>query len=423
MTLLETFAGSFVEALTLCCLISLFDSGYGERKWKVVVIVIIVAGVTVITDSLFIPARYFINYLTFILLLSILVKRKLFYVLFEFLISLSMFALLEILFVFVSDRIGIANSLSIADRMTHLGLIFVLCCFIASNKKLQLRLRYDYSKHREEIYLITGTIFLISLMVLYHWDTDQETFFQDLGMVISFMLAWCALNLYLLKKLVDNRRQKELISIHERYLEMTDSLLDGLYAKEHEFKKHLQTILGFTDMEQTDQAITDIREYILEIHKDGKRPEREKSYQTGNSIINALLYSKAKEAETSHITLFYIPSSTPPDYPCQKHELVEIIGNLIDNAFDYVKTLAVEERKVFLSLENRDGKKVIEVRNTYEKKSQEQIPFMAKKGYTTKEGSHRGYGLYNVTAIASRYNGTLKLFYENDQLVVLVLFQ
>lgn len=423
MNLVETFVCSFIEVFSLCFLLNLFNSKYLQRPINVILIALTTAALTSATDALLIPVGYLINYLTFMILLSVIFKIKLFNIFFEFLLSGSFYSIIQLIFLFVTNEVGVLNSLSITDRIIHLTLTIIICITLGTNRKIQLKVRHVYLKYIEQIYLVAGNIFIFAMISQYLWDIDSKSFLADVSIITAFVVLWCSMNVYLLKKLADNRRQKEIISLHEQYETMSENLLNGLYAEKHEFKKHLQTIEGLIHTNEPINAVDAIENYIFTVlNLNETITRKERSFHTGDSLINALLYSKYKEAEENKINLYYVPAGIFPEFPCEKHELIEIIGNLIDNAFDYVKTLELNDRKVFVRIEYESGHKCLEVLNTYYSKGIENLDIMSKKGYSTKKGDRRGYGLYNVKNIAAKYNGKLNIYSQENQLIVQVLF-
>jgi two-component system sensor histidine kinase AgrC len=424
MTLYETFAGAFIEALSICFVLNLFNSKYLESKVKILIITLIVASTTTLTDAFLVPVGYLINYLVFIVILSLLMHIKIVSVFFEYIFTLAIIALIQLFFIFISSILKEIDDLSVLERFIHLFLILVICMIVGKSRILQLKIRPFYLNYIEEIYIIAGNLFILIIVVLYLWDTNSKAFYGDLGLIIIFAILWCIINIYLMKKLMDDRKQREVIMIHEQYMEMTENLINGLYSEKHEFKKHIQTVEGLIHTNNADEAIKNIENYIKELsNTNEKRNNRHISFQTGNSVVNGLLYVKANEAIQNHINFYYRPAKTFPEFPCQKYELIEVIGNLIDNAFDYVKGLELNERKVLIEIDTINDQKYIEVKNTYYSKASENYDLMSKKGYSTKDGDRRGYGLYNVKCIASKYNGKLNIYCEENDLIVQVLFQ
>ncbi|WP_164914312.1 sensor histidine kinase [Aminipila luticellarii] len=206
-------------------------------------------------------------------------------------------------------------------------------------------------------------------------------------------------------------------------METTENLLNGLYSDKHDFNKHLQAIQSLCQFEEPSKAVREIELYIEELKtKEQNKRKSSVSANTGNGVVNALLYSKTREAEKRQIQLYYVPSGVFPDFPCEQYELVQILGNLLDNAFEYVEGLEREQRSVMLSISEWENKKKIEVRNTYQRKKGKEISISQDKNYSTKSGERRGYGLQNVRAVTQKYHGKFNIFQEDNEFIVEVLF-
>lgn len=423
MTLTQTFIGSFLEVFSLCYFMSIFNEKYKESLVKLIIITFIVALITTATDVIYIPVGYIINYVSLILLLVLILHLNLFSVLFEFLFGLAALAIFQLFLLFVTSFFTEPDHLIFPIRVLHLVIMMILSIAIGNSKKIHMLVRPFYEKYMEIIYLVAGNLFLFMIVQLYLWDSsNHEIFLESIGVLTVFVLLWCCINGYLFLKLIDNQRKNKLIEVHKQYFDMTENLLHNLYAEKHEFKRHLQTIEGMTYIESSTDAVNDIQEYILGIEKENNRKAASAiSFNTGDSVINGLLYTKFNEAKQNDINFFYVPSGTLPKFSCEKFELIEIIGNLMDNAFEYVKNLEPEERKVVLKIEPFEDKSCIQVSNTFIADENTNLSAMTKKGYSTKEGEKRGYGLYNVKRIALKYNGSLNIFTQESQLVVQVL--
>ena len=68
-----------------------------------------------------------------------------------------------------------------------------------------------------------------------------------------------------------------------------------------------------------------------------------------------------------------------------------------------------------------ENSKVIEVRSTGVMLLPKDIDHIFERGFTTKKGKHRGYGLYNVKKIVDYYNGTIELSFEEEYVVFRIL--
>lgn len=86
------------------------------------------------------------------------------------------------------------------------------------------------------------------------------------------------------------------------------------------------------------------------------------------------------------------------------HKIVELLGNLLNNAADAVK--ANKTGRISLTMVERPETITIEVSNESEEIDYKRIQDFFKKGYSEK-GRNRGYGLYNVRKICEEYGITI----------------
>lgn len=424
MTHIETLICSFFEILSVCCIMNVFHSKYLEQKWKAIVVSILVAVIVTATDGFPLVAGYLVNYGSIVMLLTLVTRRPIVSVFFEFCFAMAAMVSMEFILIGISNKVGVLNSLSLFDRMSHLVVVITVCIIVGMNPWMHKTVRPFYERYREPIYLTGLNLLAFPIIWVYFWDSDHVALLDDLGIVTVFLVCWILINLYLLKKMIENSQQKSMINIHNQYVEMSESLLDELYSKEHEYHKHLQAIEGFCRTEKSSKALEMIEAYIESLkHEDSGKGSQRKNINTGDGVLNAFLYSKNKEAQQCDIQLIFFPMGIFPSFPCEKYELIEVLGNLINNAFDYVKTLEdKEKRKVYLKIEEQKGKGMIQVINPYFGEIAT-INHMSKKGFTSKEGDRRGYGLYNVKTILNKYNGNLKIYIEADQFIAEILFE
>jgi CitB family two-component system sensor histidine kinase MalK len=88
------------------------------------------------------------------------------------------------------------------------------------------------------------------------------------------------------------------------------------------------------------------------------------------------------------------------------HELITIVGNVIDNAIEAMDDM--KEKKLQLKLNYDKHQLQIKIRDSGPGLKKEQFIHIFKKGYSTKE-SNRGYGLYLVSKSVESLGGTIQL--------------
>lgn len=423
MSFTEDIFGSFVEIINMLLLMRLFSQEYFKYKVKLIVAIISISVIISLVDLLNMPSITLLNYAIVIVILRCAVKRSIVHVLFEGVFTLAFTTIIEYILAMIFYELQGMQSLEFSNRCIQLFIVFIICLTMGLNRQLSKKVQFYYQKYHEEIYFIGATLFSFSTIELMLWKSNNEVVFHQSAIISLYTAIWFSLCLYLLKKLIENRRQKENIRLHEQYMETTENLLNGLYSEKHDFNKHLQAIQSLCQFEESSVAVAEIEMYIDELKtKELNKKKSTVSINTGNGVVNALLYSKTKEAEKRGVQFYYVPSGIFPEFPCEQYELVQILGNLLDNAFEYVDGLEMKQRKVILSISEIEDHKQIEVRNTYYVEKSEQVSISQNKNCSTKSGERRGYGLQNVKAIILKYHGKFNLFQEENEFVVEILF-
>mgnify|MGYP000848844913 CR=1 FL=1 len=423
MSLTEDIFGTFVEVLNTVIIMSLFSPDYFKSKIKLMVSAVIISIIVGVLDLFEIPSMSIFNYLIVILGLSISARRNVFKVLFELVFATAITIAIEHVLVIVFYELKGEDALDFGNRCIQLFITFMLCTLISLSRKLKIKIQFFYEKYQEEFYLISVILFCFSMIEVFLWKNNNDVVFHQSAVISAYTAIWFCLCSFLLKKLIENKKQKDNIRLHEQYMETTENLLNGLYSDKHDFNKHLQAIQSLCQFEEASKAVQEIELYIEKLKtKEQNKKKDTVSVNTGNGVVNALLYSKTKEAEKREVQLYYVPSGIFPDFPCEQYELVQILGNLLDNAFEYVEGLEREQRSVMLSISEWEDKKKIEVRNTYQRKKGKETSISQDKNYSTKLGERRGYGLQNVKAVTQKYHGKFNIFQEDNEFIVEVLF-
>ncbi|MFD2213062.1 sensor histidine kinase [Metabacillus endolithicus] len=109
--------------------------------------------------------------------------------------------------------------------------------------------------------------------------------------------------------------------------------------------------------------------------------------------------------------------------PLPKHigvtEIITIIGNLIDNAFESV--IFQDKRNVSFSITNLGNEIIIEVTDSGNGLSKEQFDTLFAVGFSSK-GENRGYGLYNVKRIVDALNGNIDVINGKEGGAIFTVF-
>lgn len=177
---------------------------------------------------------------------------------------------------------------------------------------------------------------------------------------------------------------------------------DALRAQTHEFMNKLHVILGLVRMEQYDT----LANYISETVNDRETEIGFVTKKVQDSVLAGFLIGKLSFARESGVSLsFDCENKLPkPANPEITHELITIIGNLLDNAIEAMVDSI--NKKVHLKLDYAEDILTIEVKDTGMGMSDSLQNKMLDKGFSTK-GNKRGFGLYLLTQAIERLEGDL----------------
>ena len=122
---------------------------------------------------------------------------------------------------------------------------------------------------------------------------------------------------------------------------------------------------------------------------------------SGNPVIAGFLYGKLSSIQEQGIEVTYTFHISEFTSKIPVYLVVELIGNLLKNAVEAVKTQQVE-KQIHLSCTENENEFCLGVRNRSEKIPFDEMGRFFEKGYSSK-GSGRGLGLYNVKEICEKY--------------------
>jgi two-component system CitB family sensor kinase len=182
---------------------------------------------------------------------------------------------------------------------------------------------------------------------------------------------------------------------------------EALRSQTHEFNNLLYTISGLIQLESYEEALelihketADHQEFVQFVMKKMKDPR----------LAGILLgfYNRAKELKIDFILDRESDISKLPAHIDHSH-LVSIIGNLITNAFESVEKNDDRQRKVRLFVTDIGDELIIEVEDSGEGIKDELADRLFTRGFSTKSGKNRGYGLARVKELIEEVNGSIAI--------------
>ncbi len=217
---------------------------------------------------------------------------------------------------------------------------------------------------------------------------------------------------------------KDLTEVKQLAEELTGvkAFVQALRVQTHEHKNKLHTISGLLQLGHTKQALA----YLTNVTEQEETLSKFFNDRFQNENISGLLLSKISRGKELGITVSIDEESNfnriPPylDY----HDFVILFGNLLENAFDALNIVSKEDKQILLSIDEHDDTLAILVTDNGIGMSEEVQEKIFENGFSTKENSNRGIGLYLIKEIVSKGHGTIEVKSEEGKgTSFLILFE
>lgn len=199
-------------------------------------------------------------------------------------------------------------------------------------------------------------------------------------------------------------RKKSVVEEMANQLTGFKNYATALRAQTHEFMNKMHVIMGLIDM----KAYDELKNYTKEI---AYNRQSEVSYivtRLKDITLSGFILGKISRSRELDIEFSLTEESElhgELDVP-SVHDIVLIAGNIIENAFDVLKNFD-GERIVNLSILDFDREIVIVVEDSGPGMTEETINKIYMCGYSSKNVSGHGFGLYLVKQSIDSLNGTI----------------
>lgn len=244
--------------------------------------------------------------------------------------------------------------------------------------------------------IITAGILLVDLKRTGNLDLKVTVIFVLMMAIVAWGLAeWQRSN-----KLLKNQENE--IKTYKMYIQPLEELTKEIRARQHEFDNHLNAVLNMhVTIDNYNELVQKQSEYIKDMYIEDSR-QLIALLKISDKILAGFIYSKVVAAPSFlsvniQVRNFEIISTV------SEHNLIEIIGTLIDNAYE---ACTEDMNIVDLILDSDNNQVYFEVRNQVRNLDFNTMSKFFQKGYSAK-GTKRGLGLHNAKRIANKYGGDL----------------
>lgn len=256
---------------------------------------------------------------------------------------------------------------------------------------------------------IFGVVFLSGQNVIAIEDEEMTTW-----IIFSMLILMAVLFFHLSRQYEMEKKIAQLETEKNELLLRDYRLLKDTYAANarlfHDFHNHIEALHRYLVSDQAAEAVR---------YLEGLRTPIEavtQSVWTGDEAADYLLSSRQALAASRQIQIrYYI--EYPRHINIRSIDLVAILGNLLDNAFEAVDGTEGELRFVDLTIRRIHEMLIIKLVNGCQK-----APVIAEgEVKTTKQDKElHGWGLKSIRTAAERYDGTVETEYENNRFCTVV---
>ena len=201
------------------------------------------------------------------------------------------------------------------------------------------------------------------------------------------------------------QKQESEIKLYQHYIQPLEELVKEIRVKQHEFDNHMNAILNMhLTVDNYDELVARQSEYITEVVRDDDSRQYLPLLRISDKVLAGFLYSKIMRAPDYIKTEVEVKSLEIISGISEQH-LIEIVGTLVDNAYE---ACSEEKNQVIMELDSENDRLVFAIRNQIEDTRLKEIDRFFDKGYSTKSDSEKhGLGLYNARMLIKKYKGDI----------------
>jgi signal transduction histidine kinase len=252
------------------------------------------------------------------------------------------------------------------------------------------------------VLLISTQIIIFLIFIVSRYQLLNETAAQwllYLGILSVLIVTIAAV------RLIVRTRDEAIRVTQNAYVGDLMQVFTTIRGQRHDFINHVQVMYSMLTLGKQDSLRRYMEEVVSEIQAVSRMAD-----QLPSTALGAFIQAKTAVAIDKKIKFDYALPDLPDTISTVRSvDLVRIIGNLVDNAFDEVTDLPISEREVSIRMALEDSCITIVVTNPGQPLSEEDQKRILSPGFSTKKGEHSGLGLPIVMERTRSYGGSLQI--------------
>lgn len=185
------------------------------------------------------------------------------------------------------------------------------------------------------------------------------------------------------------------------------NFVEALRVQNHEHMNKLHTIAGLIQLGKSEKALQ--LAFQASTEQENVTEFLHRSIQ--NDAAAGLLLSKIRRGRELGIAVHIDENSSLQQFPehVDQHDIVVLLGNLIENAFGSFETVQSEDKRIDISIEQTDDILAILIEDNGCGIDPAHMPRLYDKGFTVNKTGGTGYGLYLVKQIIDKGSGAIEV--------------
>jgi len=364
-----------------------------------------------------------IKYISMIVLIKFMYKRLFIKTICEFIVFLGINKTLQIFLIGCANLVGFPYSDTFIWNIIFLliELIFIIILLKCFSEKVKRVLKLE----SKILYYFVINLGLYILFCEFVWGYNKYIILNNILVYIFIILLMLSLNIFLYYNIFKISEDKKVLEVQNMYKPILFDIVEETRRKQHDFKNHLNTINAIVEITSEKEVKNELNKYIMSLKYSNNLIED--IIYIDNIIIKAIIYNKLCEADRLNLKFLFNVTNNTLENSLNDYEISDILNNLLDNAFQAV-TNSKNDKVIILNIckeenANDENTNIVEVKNSGITVKLDNIENIFERGFSTKEGDNRGYGLYNIKEIANKNGSDVELSFEDNYTVFKMVFR
>lgn len=256
-------------------------------------------------------------------------------------------------------------------------------------------------------YLLFLIVPILAIAVAVSVDLKERSVWYAIGWMAGLMLLYIG-SIWLIEQLRIMQNMAQLLYEAERRQKESGAYMNVIRSQRHDFNIHLHTINGLVHSGEYDKCEKYVSDLVSEANAIND------IMPVSDAVIGSMLFNMREEARRRGSDIEYHITYDMHNIAMSGFECNKVIGNLLQNAIDALRTKEDKEARIKMKILKRRGNTVIIVENRFVGDYSE-IAEAFMPGYSTKK-DHDGIGLYMVKKTVERQGGRIYTELEGETL-------